>query len=47
VFEFGFGQQAAVEQLLLATAGLRLVEIRQDLQGIPRVAVAVRSENVE
>jgi release factor glutamine methyltransferase len=43
MFEFGFGQAAAVEQLVLATAGLRLVEVRRDLQGIERVAIAVRA----
>jgi release factor glutamine methyltransferase len=43
VFEFGFGQEQAVEQLISATPGLRLQEIRQDLQGIPRAAVATRT----
>jgi release factor glutamine methyltransferase len=43
IFEFGFGQAEAVEQIILATAGLRMVDIRSDLQRIPRVAIAVRS----
>jgi release factor glutamine methyltransferase len=42
VFEFGFGQEQAVEQLVSATPGLRLQEIRKDLQSIPRAAVAIR-----
>jgi release factor glutamine methyltransferase len=40
MFEFGLGQDDAVEQLIAATAGLRLLELRPDLQGIPRVAIA-------
>ena len=40
VFEFGFGQSHAVEELISGTHGLRMVELRPDLQGIPRVAVA-------
>jgi release factor glutamine methyltransferase len=43
VFEFGFGQEQAVEQLVSATPGLRLQEIRKDLQSIPRTAIAVRT----
>jgi release factor glutamine methyltransferase len=43
VFEFGFGQAPAVEQLVNATPGLRLREVRQDLQGIPRAAIATRT----
>jgi release factor glutamine methyltransferase len=42
VFEFGFGQAEAVEQLVGAAPGLRLLEIRKDLQGIPRVAISTR-----
>jgi release factor glutamine methyltransferase len=42
-FEFGFGQADAIEQLVTATPGLRLTEIRMDLQGIPRAAVARRT----
>jgi release factor glutamine methyltransferase len=43
VFEFGFGQEPAIVQLVGATPGLRLHEIRKDLQGIPRAAIAVRA----
>jgi len=43
VFEFGFGQDQAVEQLVSAAAGLRLADIRKDLQGIPRAAIATRT----
>ena len=39
--EIGFGQQAAVEALL-AGAGFTGIEFTNDLQGIPRVAVARR-----
>jgi methylase of polypeptide subunit release factors len=39
IFEFGFGQSDAV-RALFENAPLRLVEIRDDLQGIPRVAIA-------
>jgi release factor glutamine methyltransferase len=45
LFEFGFGQDQAVTELIAATAGLRLVEIRRDLQGIPRVAIAQRERS--
>lgn len=40
IFEFGFGQAPAVSQLLAKTPGLLEVELRRDLQGIPRTAVA-------
>jgi release factor glutamine methyltransferase len=43
VFEFGFGQEQAIAELVTATPGLRLIEIRRDLQGIPRAAVARRT----
>jgi len=41
-FEFGFGQAEAVAGLISATPGLTMIELRPDLQGIPRVAVARR-----
>lgn len=44
VFEFGFGQAEEVTRLIEQQARLSLLEIRNDLQGIPRVAVAVRSK---
>lgn len=42
VFEFGFGQDAAVERLVEHTWMLKLTSLRRDLQAIPRVAVAER-----
>jgi release factor glutamine methyltransferase len=43
VFEIGFGQAETVEQLISMTAELRMVDLRRDLQGIPRTAVARRT----
>jgi len=43
VFEIGFGQAAAVEQLISATTQLTMVAVRRDLQGIPRTAIARRT----
>jgi release factor glutamine methyltransferase len=40
VFEFGFGQAAAVCDLISSIPQLELVKLVPDLQGIPRVAVA-------
>ena len=42
IFEFGLGQDEAVEDLLEKTAGLTLLELRRDLQGIARTALAVK-----
>jgi release factor glutamine methyltransferase len=42
LFEFGFGQDEAVERLISSAAGLRMIELRRDLAGIPRVAVVER-----
>ena len=42
VFEFGFGQADAVANLIAAARGLVLIELRRDLQDIPRVAIAQR-----
>jgi release factor glutamine methyltransferase len=39
IFEFGFGQSDGV-RALFESSPLKLVEIKNDLQGIPRVAVA-------
>jgi release factor glutamine methyltransferase len=39
IMEFGCGQDACVTSLIEATAGLRLVKIRHDLQDIPRTAI--------
>jgi len=42
VFEFGLGQDVEVEQLLDRAPELTLIELRRDLQGIARTAVAQR-----
>jgi len=42
VFEFGLGQDSEIEQLLDEAARLELLELRRDLQGIARTAVARR-----
>jgi release factor glutamine methyltransferase len=42
MFEFGLGQDERVESLIADTAGLRLVELRRDLQGIARTAIVAR-----
>ena len=41
-FEFGCGQDEDIERLLTAAAGLELLELRRDLQGVARTAVARR-----
>jgi release factor glutamine methyltransferase len=43
IFEFGFGQDMAVEQLIAETHGLTMIGLRRDLQGIARTAVARRT----
>ncbi|HJZ71163.1 MAG TPA: peptide chain release factor N(5)-glutamine methyltransferase [Vicinamibacterales bacterium] len=43
IFEFGLGQDVEVEDLLDASADLRLLEIRRDVEGIARTAVARRT----
>jgi release factor glutamine methyltransferase len=40
IFEFGFGQQAGVRAAVAARPAFSLEKVRQDLQGIPRTAVA-------
>jgi release factor glutamine methyltransferase len=42
VFEFGMGQDVEIEALLANAPELTLVEVRRDLQGIARTAVARR-----
>jgi release factor glutamine methyltransferase len=42
IFEFGFGQDMAVEQLISGARGLTMIGLRRDLQGIARTAVAKR-----
>jgi release factor glutamine methyltransferase len=43
VFEFGLGQDVEIEELLTRSPELTLVELRRDLQGIARTAVAQRA----
>ena len=43
VFEFGLGQEIEVEELLTASSQLVLLDLKRDLQGIPRTAVARRT----
>jgi release factor glutamine methyltransferase len=45
LFEFGFGQDDAVRMIIAADPTLELVDVRPDLAGIPRVAVARRHES--
>ena len=42
MFEFGLGQDVAVEELIADAPELTLVELTRDLQGIARTAVARR-----
>jgi release factor glutamine methyltransferase len=42
LFEFGFGQDEAIRQLISERTDLRMVAIEPDISGIPRVAVATR-----
>jgi release factor glutamine methyltransferase len=42
LFEFGFGQDERIESLVAGAPGLTLLELKRDLQGIARTAVARR-----
>jgi release factor glutamine methyltransferase len=42
IFEFGLGQDVEIEHLIAASPEVELVELRRDLQGIARTAVAHR-----
>jgi release factor glutamine methyltransferase len=42
IFEIGDGQDEAVGELIAAAPGLKMVALRNDLQGIPRTVVAER-----
>jgi release factor glutamine methyltransferase len=42
VFEFGLGQDVEIEGLIAASPSLTLIEMRRDLQGIARTAIAKR-----
>lgn len=43
MFEIGVGQADAVRELISSTRGLTMVDLRRDLQGIPRTAVVQRT----
>jgi release factor glutamine methyltransferase len=45
LFEFGFGQAGGVRAIIAAEPRLELVDIRDDLAGIPRVAIARNRES--
>ena len=42
VFEFGFGQEVEVEDLIRRSTSLALADLKRDLQGIARTAIARR-----
>jgi len=42
VFEIGYGQSDAVSTLISITPGLTMVDVRNDLQGIPRTVIVRR-----
>ncbi len=42
IFEFGQGQAPRIKQLIACQPALHLEEIREDLQGIPRIAIVTR-----
>jgi release factor glutamine methyltransferase len=42
MFEFGDGQETAVRELISASDGLRMVDVKRDLQGIARIAIGRR-----
>jgi release factor glutamine methyltransferase len=43
IFEFGYGQDVEIEDFIEASPELTLAEVKKDLQGIARVAVARRT----
>ena len=43
MLEFGFGQAEDVTAIIASTPGLTLVVVHEDLQGIPRIAIAHRA----
>jgi release factor glutamine methyltransferase len=45
MFEFGYGQDVEIEELLEQTPGLTLIELKRDLQGIARTAIAKRVDS--
>ncbi len=42
LFEFGDGQEEGVREVVSASPGLRMVDVRDDLRGVARVAIAKR-----
>jgi release factor glutamine methyltransferase len=42
IFEFGLGQDVEIEELIANAPAFKLIELRRDLQGIARTAVAQR-----
>ena len=42
MFEFGYGQDVEIEQLVARAPGLTMVGLKRDLQGIARTAIATR-----
>lgn len=42
LFEFGLGQEDSVRELISASRALRMIDVKPDLQGIARVAIAGR-----
>jgi release factor glutamine methyltransferase len=45
MFEFGFGQDVAVEELIASVPALTMMGVRRDLQGIARTAIARKTLN--
>jgi release factor glutamine methyltransferase len=43
IFEFGLGQDVEIEQLIAASESLTLIDMRRDIQGIARTAIARRA----
>ena len=46
MFEFGADQEPAVRQLISMSGGLTMMDLKRDLRGIPRVAVARRADKM-
>jgi len=46
MFEFGFGQDVEVEQLIADAPGLTIIGLKRDLQGIARTAIARKKSTV-
>ena len=43
MFEFGDGQENVIRELISGTVGLTMVDVKADLRGIPRAAIARRA----